>query len=82
MTKTEKRVCLGAVVGVHGIKGEVKVKSFTAVDTDIDRYGPVEDKSGLHLQFCVTGLCTDLSVTFYYPFICGKFFQTHRTARM
>ena len=42
----DNRFCLGVVVGVHGIKGEVKVKSFTAVDTDLDRYGDVEDKSG------------------------------------
>lgn len=42
----DKRVCLGAIVGVHGIKGEVKVKSFTEVDTDIDKYGLVENKKG------------------------------------
>ena len=45
MNKT-KRVCLGAVVGVHGIKGEVKVKSFTEYAEDIGSYGPLEDKSG------------------------------------
>ena len=42
----EKRVCLGVIVGVHGIKGEVKVKSFTEYAEDIDSYGPLEDKSG------------------------------------
>lgn len=41
-----ERICLGAVVGVHGIKGEVKVKSFTEVDRDLDKYGPVENKAG------------------------------------
>ena len=41
---TAKRVCLGKIVGVHGIRGEFKVKSFTAVDTDIANYGPLEDK--------------------------------------
>ena len=41
----EKRVCLGVIVGVHGIKGEVKVKSFTEYAEDIDSYGPLEDKS-------------------------------------
>lgn len=42
----ESRLCLGAVVGVHGIKGEVKIKSFTAVDRDIDKYGVLEDQTG------------------------------------
>lgn len=40
------RICLGAIVGVHGIKGEVKVKSFTEIDEDIDQYGPLENKAG------------------------------------
>lgn len=42
---SEKRVCLGKIVGVHGIKGEVKVKSYTAVDKDIAAYGVLEDKA-------------------------------------
>lgn len=45
MTK-DKRICIGAIVGVHGIKGEVKVKSFTDPDTNVDKYGIVENKEG------------------------------------
>lgn len=41
----DKRICIGAVVGVHGIKGEVKVKSFTEPDTNVDKYGSVENKN-------------------------------------
>lgn len=41
----EKSVCLGKIVGVHGIRGEFKVKSFTAVDKDIASYGELEDKN-------------------------------------
>lgn len=40
------KVCLGTVVGVHGIKGEVKVKSYTAADTDIGSYGPLSSEDG------------------------------------
>jgi len=39
------RVCVGIVVGAHGIKGAVRVKSFTDQATDIGRYGPVEDEA-------------------------------------
>ncbi len=46
MSQNDERVCLGAIVGVHGIKGEVKVKSFTEIAEDIDRYGIVEDEPG------------------------------------
>ena len=40
----EKRVCIGKIVAVHGIKGEVKVQSFTTNPTDLDKYGAVENK--------------------------------------
>ncbi len=44
--ENNERVCLGAIVGVHGIRGEVKVRSFTEVDRDIDSYGLLEDEAG------------------------------------
>lgn len=40
------RVCLGVVTGPHGVKGAVRVKSFTMSPRDIERYGPLEDESG------------------------------------
>lgn len=46
MENEKNRICLGAIVGVHGIKGEVKVKSFTEIAEDIDQYGPVENEDG------------------------------------
>ncbi len=40
------RVCIGVVVGAHGVKGAVRVKSFTERPGDIAAYGPVEDEPG------------------------------------
>ncbi|WP_082914897.1 ribosome maturation factor RimM [Paramagnetospirillum marisnigri] len=40
------RVCVGVVVGVHGVRGAVKVKSFTEEPKDIGYYSPVEDETG------------------------------------
>ncbi len=34
---------MGAILGAHGIKGEVKVKSFAAQPSDIAAYGPLSD---------------------------------------
>lgn len=60
MENTE-RVCLGAIAGVHGIKGEVKVKSFTEVDSDIDQYGPLENKEATKkFSIKVTGRSKEL----------------------
>lgn len=40
------RVCVGAIVGAHGVRGQVRVKSFTAVPADVAAYGPVESEDG------------------------------------
>ncbi|MGB3141854.1 MAG: ribosome maturation factor RimM, partial [Aestuariivirga sp.] len=34
------------IVGAHGIKGEVKLKSFTSDPSSIGRYGPLQSSSG------------------------------------
>ncbi len=39
-------VLVGAITGAHGVRGEVKVKSFTAVPASIAAYGPLFDESG------------------------------------
>ncbi|SDE91896.1 ribosome maturation factor RimM [Rhodospira trueperi] len=41
-----ERVCLGVVVGVHGVRGAVRVKSFTADPADVGAYGPVWTEDG------------------------------------
>jgi 16S rRNA processing protein RimM len=40
------RVCVGVIVGAHGIRGQVRVKSFTADPEHLDGYGPLSDDSG------------------------------------
>lgn len=42
----EARVCLGVVVGVHGVRGLVRVKPFTQDPMAVADYGPVETKDG------------------------------------
>ncbi|MGE3784456.1 MAG: 16S rRNA processing protein RimM, partial [Alphaproteobacteria bacterium] len=46
MSGPEKRVCVGVVTGAHGVRGAVRVKSFTAVPEDVAGYGPLEDERG------------------------------------
>ena len=40
------QVLVGVIVGAHGIKGEVKLKSFTFDPLSIGRYGPLLSTSG------------------------------------
>ena len=51
-----ERVCLGIMVGAHGVRGLVKVKSFTEDPADVAAYGPVSDAAGRrHWRLEVTG---------------------------
>ncbi|MEM1064776.1 MAG: ribosome maturation factor RimM, partial [Pseudomonadota bacterium] len=40
------RVCVGAIAGAYGVRGEVRLKSFCAVAEDIAGYGPLESEDG------------------------------------
>jgi 16S rRNA processing protein RimM len=42
----EQRVLMGVIAGAHGVRGEVRVKSFTAEPAAIAAYGPLEDEGG------------------------------------
>lgn len=40
------QVLVGVIVGAHGIKGEVRLKSFTSEPLSIGRFGPLRSSSG------------------------------------
>jgi 16S rRNA processing protein RimM len=39
-------VCIGAVAGAFGVRGELRLKSFTAEPSDVATYGPVATEDG------------------------------------
>jgi 16S rRNA processing protein RimM len=43
---SEKRVLLGVITGAHGVRGLVRVKTFTAAPDGVAAYGPLEDERG------------------------------------
>ena len=49
------RLCVGVIVGAHGIKGAVRIKTFTAVAADVAAYGPVEDEAGRRFRLQLLG---------------------------
>lgn len=42
----EARVCICAILGAYGVRGEVRVKCFTVRSGDIGAFGPVETEDG------------------------------------
>jgi 16S rRNA processing protein RimM len=47
---TQARILLGVVTAAHGIKGEVKVKTFTQSPDGLGAYGPVTVEDGRHFE--------------------------------
>ena len=41
---------MGKIIGAHGVRGLVKLKSFTQNPRDLTAYGPLSDDSGLTLK--------------------------------
>jgi 16S rRNA processing protein RimM len=56
------RICVGAIVGAKGVRGEVRIKSFTENPRDVGAYGPVTLTDGRKLGLKVTGQAKDLVV--------------------
>lgn len=46
----DERVLVGRISAAHGIRGEVKIKSFTADPLDVAAYGPLETGDGRTLR--------------------------------
>jgi 16S rRNA processing protein RimM len=46
MAKPKDRVCVGAVAGSYGVRGEVRLKSFCAEPEAIATYGPLWSEDG------------------------------------
>jgi 16S rRNA processing protein RimM len=51
----EERVCLGEVVGVHGVKGLVRVRPFTEEPEAFAAYGALQDERGRRLTLEAVG---------------------------
>jgi 16S rRNA processing protein RimM len=49
----DRRILLGAIAAAHGVRGLVKVKTFTVKPEDLFAYGPLSDESG-ERQFRLT----------------------------
>ena len=46
MSDLRSRICVGQIAGAHGIKGWVRINSYTQEPTDVATYGPVTDDKG------------------------------------
>lgn len=57
----KNKVCLGAIVGVHGIRGEVKIKCFCDDEKHLTAYGTLSNEQGdKTLEIKVVGHSKDL----------------------
>lgn len=43
---TGGKLCVGAIAGSYGVRGELRVKSFCAIPEDIESYSPLSSEDG------------------------------------
>jgi 16S rRNA processing protein RimM len=53
--KDNARICMGIVGAPHGVRGAVRIKSFTDEAEAIGRYGALEDENGAQFTLRVIG---------------------------
>lgn len=57
----EDRLCVAVIAGAHGVRGDVRIKSFTADPEGLAAYGPLTDKTGgREFRITVMGLARGL----------------------
>ena len=44
--RPDKCVCVGVITGPHGVRGAVRIKTFTDDPADVAGYGPLADEAG------------------------------------
>ena len=53
---SQELICVGAIAGAFGVKGEVRLKSYTANPTDIENYAPFQTQDGrMEFDIVLTG---------------------------
>ena len=53
---SSQRICLGVIVGVKGVRGEVRIKTFTEDPADVVSYGPLTSKDGRSFKVTMVGI--------------------------
>ncbi|MGJ8545836.1 MAG: ribosome maturation factor RimM [Sulfitobacter sp.] len=43
---SDERICVGAIAGAYGVRGELRIKSYCAQPADIETYSPLWDEAG------------------------------------
>jgi 16S rRNA processing protein RimM len=58
----DNRVCVGVVGAPHGVRGEVRIKSYTAEPLDIAAYGPLTTEDGRTVEILKVRQAKDMVV--------------------
>ena len=63
LAMTERKLCVAVVTGAHGVRGAVRLKSFTAEPEAVADYRPLTDRSGARtFALTLTGHAKDALV--------------------
>jgi len=59
-----QRVCVGAIAGVHGVRGAVRIKTFTEQPAALADYHRIDDEQGRPVRLSIKEVRADLLIAF------------------
>lgn len=57
---SDRKLCIAAIAGAHGVRGLVKLKTFTEFPEDVAAYGPLTNKEGQAYDITFKGMVKGL----------------------
>lgn len=58
----DRLIAMGVFSSPHGVRGQVKLRSYAAIPEDITSYGPLRDEKGKQYSVKVTGQAGDMLI--------------------
>lgn len=55
----DRKICVGVIAGAHGVRGSVRLRSFTEDPEAVGSYGPLMDEEGRKFSIRLQGVMKD-----------------------
>lgn len=62
ITSHQRLIEMGVFSSPHGVRGQVKLRSYTEIPENIVAYNPLQDKSGNSYTLSITGMAGDMLI--------------------
>ena len=76
-----QRVCVGAIAGAHGVRGAIRIKSFTEQPATLADYADLTDDQGRPVRLAVKQVRADVVIALSNSLRCALFGRSPYSSR-